>query len=227
MLRWVSFCTFLSVALHGSVASFGEEQVEPARNAALSYWQGFALIPSLSESEQKLRDQVLNGAAVNEDVKRIVAKSEDSLRFLHRGAQLKTAAWGIAWDEGPYALLPHLSKARELTRLALVRARVRFAEHQPKEAVDDIIASMTLGRHLSREGVIVLIPLLVDYAIESQSIEMLATHLRTLDAKTLAYVKQKLAALPPGVNLSKAMQGEKDVFLPWVIAELKKPSAKQ
>lgn len=229
MIRWFPPLALLGCLIFPPVSS-GQEQSPPEgwdQNAALTYWQAFAVMPTLSESELKIRDQVTNGAKANEDVKKIVSKSENALRLLHRGARQKRVAWGTAWDEGPYALLPHLSKARELTRFAVFRAQVRFAEGQNEKAIEDLLATMTLGRHLSREGVIVLIPLLVDYAIEAVAIEKLAIHLPELDARTRANLKLQLADLPSLASLSKAMQGEKDVFLPWLLTELKKPNAKQ
>jgi hypothetical protein len=67
---------------------------------------------------------------------------------------------------------------------------------------------------------------LVDYAIESICLQELAAHLPELDTKTRAELKRRLAALPPSLSLADAMRGEKNVFLPWLIQEVKKPNPK-
>jgi hypothetical protein len=194
-------------------------------NAALVYWQAFAMMPALSEAEMKLRDDVASGNhPLDEEARKIVLKSGEALQYLHRAAKFDHAAWGIAWEGGPYAILPHISKARELARLAILRAHARFEDGEHKKAIEDVLAAMRLGRQVSRDGVIVLIPLLVDYAIEAQCIHALAMHLPKLDAKTRAELKAGLERLPKSRTLTDAMQGEKDVFWPWVMAEVQNPN---
>jgi len=69
--------------------------------------------------------------------------------MLHRGAALRHCDWGISYEDGIYALLPRAPAARVLTCLACLRARLRFEAGQYSEAIDDLIAAMTLGRHVS------------------------------------------------------------------------------
>ena len=198
------------------------------QNAALAYWQAFALMPIMTDTEQTLRDQILAGERpVNEDAKKLIERCDNALELMHRGARMEHIAWGVPWDQGPYAVLPHISKARELVRFAAFRAKLRFEEGRPLEGLDDLFAAMRLGRHVAKEGVIVLIPLLVDYAIESVCVHTLAEALPEMDAKARAEVKRRLAELPPSRSLSDAAQGEKDVFLTWLIAEVKKPNPKE
>ncbi len=228
---------FIAILLAGSLLSpqtYAQEKPETpkldplAQNAALAYWQAFALMPELSQQEIELRSDVLEGKRpIDDEARKIIQKSEASLRCLHRGAKMERAAWGVAWEEGPDAALPHISKARELVRLAVFRAHNRFVLGQSEQAVDDVLAGMTLARHLPQDEVITLIPLLVDYAIESVCMHALARHLPELDADVRAKLKRGLAAVPKSRRLTDAMRGEKIVFLPWLIAEVKKPNPKQ
>ncbi len=146
---------------------------------------------------------------------------------MHRGAKMEHVAWGVPWEEGPHAILPHISKARELARFAAFRARASFEDGKDQDAVNDLLAAITMGRHVAQEGVIVLIPLLVDYAIEATSIHVLAEYAPEMDAKTRQDLKRRLAELPPSRSLRDAVQGEKDVFLTWLIAEVKQPNPKE
>lgn len=230
MPRSFVLVAWLLVTSQSALNAFGQEPPKPdplELNAALVYWQAFAMMPALSEAETKIRDDVLEGTRpVDEEARKIILKSGEAMQYLHRASKFEKAAWGIAWEGGPYALLPHLSKARELNRLAVFRAHVRFEDGEHKKAIDDILASMRMGRQVSRDGVIVLIPLLVDYAIESVCIHALAQHLPKLDAPMREELKKGLASLPKSRTLADAMQGEKDVFWPWMIAEVKQPDAK-
>jgi hypothetical protein len=214
-------------------ASPGFAQEKPTtaaleQNAALIYWQAFALMPKLTDAEKDLLGplQVGERAFTDED-RKILQRADDALRYLHRGAKMERAVWGVTWDQGPHALLPHLAQAKELFRLAELRARLRFEEGQHKEALDDLFAAMRMGRHLSRDGVIVLIPLLVNYALDAVCVGTIAEHLPEMDTKTRVDLKRRLAELPPSRSLTDAVQGEKDVFLTWLIAEVKKPNPKE
>jgi hypothetical protein len=230
MPRSFVLVALLSVYGLSSLAVSGQEPPKPdplELNAALVYWQAFALMPALSEAEAKIRDDVNAGTrAMDDEARKIVQKSGEAMQYLHRAAKFEKAAWGIPWEEGPYAILPHISKARELTRLAELRARARFADGEDAKAIEDLLAAIRMGRQVGREGVIVLIPLLVDHAIEAMCIHTLAEHLPKLDAQTRAVLKKRLAALPKSRTLVDAMQGEKDVFWPWMIAEIQKPDPK-
>ena len=209
--------------------AFGQEPPKPnplELNAALVYWQAFALMPELSEAEWKICDDVDGDRPVDEEAKKIVLKSGEALQSMHRASKLDQVAWGIAWESGPHALLPHISKARELNRVAILRAHVRFEEGKPKEAVADLLAAMRMGRQVARDGVITVIPLLVDYSIEAMCISALAKHLPQLDAEMRAELKKGLALLPRSRTLTDAMQDEKDVFVSWLMAEVQKPDPK-
>ncbi len=226
--RFVLLPMVVSLAASPAFSQEKPKQNPLAQNAALAYWQAFALMPRLTDEEKNLLGplQVGERAFTDED-KKILKRADAALHYLHRGAKMDHVAWGVAWDEGPYAMMPHLSQAKELFRLADLRARLRFEEGRHKEALDDLFAAMTMGRHLSKEGVIVLIPLMVDYAIDAVSVGTMATYLPEMDAKTRADLKRRLAAMPLSRLLTDAVQGEKDVFLTWLIAEVKKPNPKE
>ena len=85
--------------------------------------------------------------------------------------------------------------ARVLSSLACLRARTRFEAGQNADAIDDIIAAMTLGRQATKDGT--LIVGLVGYAIDHRTIEALAVYLPKLDAKTIKDLKTRVDALPP------------------------------
>src|SRR5438046_2379089 len=66
---------------------------------------------------------------------------------------------------------------------------------QDAAALDDLVDAMTLGRHVSMDGV--LITVLLNYAIENRVGETLAPHLPGLEPELLKGLKSRLAGLPP------------------------------
>lgn len=191
------------------------------QNAALSYWQAFALMPPIDEALRKQLAEAASGEGeISEDLQQLIADSENALKYLHRGGRCESCSWGIASEEGPYAYLPHLAKARELSRAALLRARIRIEAGQVDQAIDDIVATVQLGRRAGQEGVIVLINILVGMAIEAQAIENLAHTMHLLDQDHRDLLARRLQEVQPALNMEAAIRGEKDVFLGWLIRQL-------
>jgi hypothetical protein len=190
-------------------------------NAALSYWQAFALLPPIDDKTRERMRSIMRGdSSVDDNMRKLVAASEDSLLLLYRGASIESCGWGIAYDNGPYTLLPHLGKARELSRIALLRARIRFDAGQLEEGMNDSIAAIQLGRHAGHDGVVVLINILVGFAIEFEAIETIVASLHRLNLEQRNEFEQRINQVQPAVDMKAAVQGERDVFLGWLIREI-------
>lgn len=209
------------VAVGGILSAQDPLPVDPLENnAALSYWQAFALLPAVDEATRKKVSAALSGNEIDDQLQQLVDDSEISLSYLHRGAGIENCSWGIANERGPYAYMPHLSKARELAWVALLRARMRFESDDVDGGIEDTVAALQIGRHAGQEGVIVLINILVGFAIESQTIETIAANLQHLDQSQRDVLAQQLAGVSPDLDMRRALQGEKDVFLGWLIREI-------
>jgi hypothetical protein len=193
---------------------------DPGANAALKYWQAFATLPRFSDAERKKLLAECLTMPLDAPARELVTKAGYSLRMMHHGAALPSCDWGIAWeDEGINVLLPHADGVRVLAALACLQARLRFAEGKSAEAVDDIVAGMTLARHTSRDGVNIL--LLSGYAVEHRMGEALAPDLPRLDAGMIRDLKKRLDALPPGGNAAASLRLEEKWALEWFIRKVK------
>ena len=105
-----------------------------APNAAVVYWQACALLPEpLAEPEEtKYEAAVANPAApVTDDLRPSVAKFNNSLGQLHRAARIAACDWNPDYDAGIECFIPHLGKARTLSKAALLRARLECAAGRP------------------------------------------------------------------------------------------------
>ena len=109
--------------------------------------------------------------------------------------------------------------ARVLTSLACLRARMHFEEGRNKEAVDDIVEALTLGRHISQGGL--LIPVLFRYDIERRVSQTLARYLPRLDADMTRDLKMRLDRLPVGGSPATAMKFEEKFTMDWFAREVK------
>ena len=187
-------------------------------NAALKYWQGFATLPKFTEAEEvKLRAEALT-MPLDAQAREIVNKAEYSLRMMHRAALMPHCSWGLTYEDGINALLPHAQPSRVMSSLACLRARLRFSEGRKAEAIDDLIDGMTLGRHISLDGT--MIAVLVGYNIEHRMIETLAIQLPRLDASTIKALKKRVDALPPFGTVAQALITCEKATLDWFAREV-------
>jgi hypothetical protein len=121
-------------------------------------------------------------------------------------------------------MLAHVSEARELAKLACLRARYRFEQGNASAAVDDVVATLTLARHCSSDAVLVTV--LVDYAIEAMVIEMAEGYISTLSKKDLEKLSMGIEALPGTVTMTDSVLAEKAVFGNWLVRVLRTPNGK-
>jgi hypothetical protein len=188
-------------------------------NAALKYWQAFAQLPPLTHAEQNKLTAECVTMPLDAHARELVTRSAYALRMLHYGAALGPCDWGIGPEEGINTMLPHADGAPVLSALACLRARLRFDEGHLAEAVDDLVAALTLGRHVSAHGLNIM--LLVGHGIERRASETLAPYLPRLSAPALGDLKARLDALPAGGTPATALPLEEQFDVDWLVRKLK------
>ena len=211
----------IMIVLIVAASTPAQQQPRPAggglgENAALRYWQAFAAFPTLDEARQKL----LAGPAAGDEASKLAASGETALLYLRRGAAIGPCDWGLHREDGPYLLLPHLGKGRDLARLASLRARLDFAAGNSARAVDTAADAIVMGRHLSTD-LTAIVSYLVQLAVERTAIVSLASGLAGADAAALDRLEARLAALPPGGSMDACMRVERDSFLDWAVTHLR------
>jgi hypothetical protein len=187
-------------------------------NAALKYWQAFATLPSYTAEEHRMleKSQTL---PLDAHAKHMVTEAEYAVRMMHRGAALRHCDWGIGYEEGMEHRFPHAEAVRVFSSLVCLRARLLFEERKSNEAIDDIIAVLTLGRHLSQDGS--LISILVCYRNERRMAETIAYYLPQLEAKKITDLRKRLDALPPCASPATSIEKFEVKGLDWFVGKVK------
>ncbi len=224
----IVFAAFVSCL---SISTGIAEEPQSASNAALRYWQAFAVMPQLDEQEARHFGGTPGGeyppnyfgAPLNDIAVGLIRRSDTALMLLHRGAKQPDCAWGVDLDDGPHALLPHTSKARHLAGLACLRAKYRFERGQHAAGVDDVMAVLTLARQVGADRT--LVGLYVQWATEKQAIDIAAAHLPKLERAALEQLATQFDGLPQGGSLQRTLQVEKDYLLGWYIKQLRSNQA--
>jgi hypothetical protein len=193
---------------------------DPGANAALKYWQAFATLPRFTAAEQDKLMAERVSLPLDAQLRHMLEGAKYSLDMMRRGAVLPRCEWAIGWaDEGLGNLLPYLDGASQLSALACLRARIQFEEGQSLEAANDVLAAMTMSRHITVDGS--LPSFVTSHAIERRLSELLARYLPRLDAATLKHLKKRLAALPAVGSLADAVRQEQFLETGWFVRKIK------
>jgi hypothetical protein len=174
-------------------------------NAALQYWQAFAMLPALDAEQEKLLEECLT-APLDDATTALLDKSRPSLMFLHRAAKLRNCDWGFDYRDGISLYLPHLAKARTLARIAVLDARRAFEKGPSSAARDDAFGIVALARQVGGDHT--LVSMLVCYALENQMIDLVAPQVPKLGADYADAVAM-FKTLPPSPRLDHAVMCER------------------
>jgi hypothetical protein len=186
-------------------------------NAASAYRAAIAALPIPSESAAAaFYDAAAGRLDLNAAI--LVRKGGRALDALARGARAKVCYWGDSWTRGAFTVsMEQLSGVRNLCRLALLRARVALDAGRTARALDDLLATITMARHVSMGGM--LIAQLVGFAVEQTTIGDAVRALPSLDPATLRAFGTRLDALPGPVSLADTIRAERDYMLESVCRE--------
>jgi hypothetical protein len=195
-------------------ASAGGAAENPG-NAALQYWVAFALCPpekeiqSATTSDEKVGFGVPVGSQL---AKYLQGDGERALVHLHRGARLSSCDWATSLrEDGPRVAAPYGRKAHALARLALLRARWRFEHGDWDGGIDDVIATMRLGRHIGRGKI--AYNLNIGCQLEAMSTGTVAFYLPRMPEKSRERLARELDQLPPVTSMREvALYHEENVF---------------
>lgn len=189
-------------------------------NAALQYWQAFALLPTLDADREKLLENWAE-APLDNATDKLLSEAHASLMFLNRGAKLRKCDWGLDYNDGISMHLPYLAKAKTLARLAALDARRGFDVGQNDRARDDLMGTMALARQVG--GDYTLVSMLVCYAMENIVVDAVTPHLPQLGASYADSVAM-FNSLPPSPKLDHAVMCEKRMAT-TIIRQLKEAEA--
>jgi hypothetical protein len=193
-------------------------------NAALQYWQAFAQLPALDEEQQKLLDEWRTVPLDSPAIEKLVSDAQKSILYLRRAAHCSHCDWGLNYNDGISLLLPHLTKSRDLARLAALDARYQFERGNRGALPANAMAMMTMARHVGRDPI--MICLLVRYLIEGLVVDLVTPYLPESNvpyAKSLATFK----ALPQAPDLQQAIVAEKQLFLQWMVNKLREEEERE
>ncbi len=130
---------------------------EESENAALWYWRAFAMNPALmmnhdSPLNDHLREMDSPNWKLSPEAESSITALDEIIDEFVRGAEKATCDFGVDRSQGPYALLPHISPMRLLTRATLANTQMCLKANQPDRATTLVVACLRASHHLSGDG---------------------------------------------------------------------------
>jgi hypothetical protein len=218
------YVTFGLLATARAATDMGTAQSESSGNAAMKYWQAFALLPALDRDQETLIDD-WNKIPLDEAAKKLIEQSQGSREYLLRGAKLANCDWSLDMEDGIFLRMPFLAKARLLARLTGLHARYEFSQKHWEAGWNDITAVVKLARHV--ETAPLMIGQLVGYAIESVAIDAAAPYLPEMNSALPPNAAASLATLPKEPTAAELLTVERQVGPQWLLNKVKDAERKQ
>lgn len=200
--------------------SFGALQFRTDINPALRYYQAFLEMPNLPETDhQELFVREWRGQPLDKRFGELVSRYDVEFRFLREAARAEVPCdWGIDLTEGPDALLPGLARAKAAAQVSRLRVMWHLQNGRQAEARDDLLAAFTLGRNVSRDGV--LVSALVQLAIENITESVVLENFFQLQPETLQQIVDGINAAPARGTIAQCIPAERHSFHDWLLRKV-------
>jgi hypothetical protein len=186
-------------------------------NPALTYYQAFGALPDISGPD---RDFLLTndwrGQKPQDRLGPLLSGYDHTFR-LARVAAHSTAPcdWGIDWSTGPYTLLPHLLRVKQIANVSKVRVLWDLQQGRQDDAREDLLAAVALGRNGAADGS--LISTLVQIAVEHIACQTVAENFSRFSPETLEQIADGLTNGPARHTIASCMTVEIAGFPEWLV----------
>ncbi len=193
-------------------------------NAALLYHRYWSLqTGELTEAVQAARFEPDDQQA-RETLEQALAENQSTIEGLLRATRVAECDFGIEYEQGINAMLPHLRPMRDGAHLLWADAE-RIAPTDPDGAAERVAATIRMARHI--EGDRVLISNLVAIALVNGAFERIEGLVvqGDLSADGRDKILELLRSIDPRdpLEVRTAIVTEEDVFLAWVGREYDGP----
>jgi hypothetical protein len=132
-------------------------------------------------------------------------RHEAGVIALQDAAKLPAADWGTTEAMREW-MHETLSPARRATTLLVLQSRFDLAQGRPQQAVDDLLAAISLGRNIGRQKL--LVSRLVEIGIETQATDHLIAMIPSLPRDVVKTLPGKIVALPKPASGKETMLAE-------------------
>lgn len=215
-----SICLSLLIAA-GALAGASGQPSPTNINPALLYYQAFLVAPApLPQAEwDYLSSKEGREQPLPERYAEILGRYDNQFRLVRQAARATMPCdWGTDLSAGPATLLPNLAPAKAVAVMASLRVVWDLQHGRQADARDDLLATFTLARNLSRDGA--LVSTLVQRAMEAIACYAVAQHFGRFSPETLKQLMDGLEATPARGTVAACVPREKALFEDWLLRSI-------
>lgn len=215
-----SICLSLLIVV-GALAGASGQSSRTNINLALLYYQAFLVAPApLPQAEwDYLASNEGRSQPLPERYAQILRGYDNQFRLVRLAARATAPCeWGTDLSAGPATLLPFLAPAKSVAVMASLRVTWDLEHGRQADARDDLLATFTLARNLSRDGT--LVSTLVQRALEAISCYAVAQNFGRFSPETLKRLVEGLDATPARGTVAACVAMEKALFGDWLLGRI-------
>ena len=211
---------FSMLLMVGAVFTARSDDFRADINPALRYYQAFILAPDLAPTDRDyVFDREWRGQKLPERFGTIITRYDTQFKVIRQAAHATVPCdWGVDMTPGPATLLPHLSRCKEIVRVARLRTMWSLQNGRPAKARDDLIAGLALARNSSEDGT--LISTLVQIAGENIVCSAVAENFYQFSPEILKQLEAGFEAAPARTTVANCMVAENALFLDWLVGKI-------
>jgi hypothetical protein len=127
----------------------------PPDNAAVLYYKSFMLLEEPNDALKKmLKDLKDDKIGLNEPIRQYVERNRKVIKEVVTAAEIKNCDWGLDFSGGWSALLPDLSKCRQITYVLRADVRVLTEKGDYKTALERCITLHKISIHVGNDTLV-------------------------------------------------------------------------
>jgi hypothetical protein len=184
----------VSVAAHAQSINLPE-----TRNAALRYWQAFALMQDPQDFDRALANKIMNGDSEWDEARLgpLIDRNTTAIETMQQATLLPECDWGLDYSAALTAPNQHRSKGRALAELNLLYGIRALAKHDAARAAKAFAAGIRFAQHLGQDSTVIGILTASTFGLEMEySVIDKLTDSGRLDSETKAELDEAIRSLP-------------------------------
>ena len=186
----------------------------PPDNAAVLYYKASVLYNNVDdELKEMVADFQKGEIELNDEIKMFVKTKRRIINTVLDASEVKNCDWGIDFSQGFAAVMPHLSKMRQLSYLVIADAKILTADEDYETALSRCMNLYKMARHINERT---FVSYLVGIAINGMTNNCVNQIMSDMpqDVQSLTGLKNQLAEIDSiPLSVKPAVLGEREVIL--------------
>lgn len=198
-------------------------------NAALRYWRAWIFFNDADrQAVSEIGKQTIEESFDSIDTAReLVARHEMVIETILEGAAIDECDFGVAYEKGFDALLPHLGPMRISLFLLLADARIRIEEGDSAGAADRLAAAYAMSEHAAHDNLLIGSLVSVSMFTMTDEVARIALDRGALTPDGMRRLREAVARFDRDdpFHTKQSINTERRIMLSWVRDKLHAPDA--